>query len=157
MLLNTLTPEREAELKPFSPHARFEIPSEKTGLEYLWWLETLISKWLTEVDKRNRWNRVSFDQQSGAEGGIGCIYLNGEYIIGCKLYWYDGTPSGTPWGYNKGCLLRDHEDKSTHTVHQIFLLTDGFAEYLKKQQIPFVLNVRRRSDRTEICRTKFTP
>lgn len=150
-----MTPEREAELKRFSPHVRFEIPSEKDESEYLLWLHGLIEKWLTEVDKRNRWNCVSFDRESGTEGGIGSVYLNGEYITGCKLYWYDGTPRGTPCGYQKGCLFRDHEDKGTYTIHQIFMMTDAFAEYLKKQQIPFVLYVRHRSDRTEICRAKF--
>ena len=155
MMLDTLTPEREAELRPFSPHARFDISSEKQDQEYLWWLETLMSEWLTELDKRNKWNRVSFDHESGREGGIGSVYLNNEFIVGCKLYWYDGTQRGTPFGYGKGCLFRDHEDKGVYTVNQIFLLTDAFAEYLKKRQIPFALNVRHRSDRNEICRTKF--
>ncbi len=114
-----------------------------------------MSKWLTELDEKNRWNRISFDQESGTEGGIGSVYLNGEFIVGCKLYWYDGTQRGTPFGYGKGCLFRDHEGKGVYTVHQIFLLTDAFAEYLKKQQIPFVMNMRHRSDRNEICRAKF--
>ncbi len=120
MNLDTLTPDRKAYLKPFSPHARFEIPSEKKGSEYLNYLHGLISEMLTKADPRNRWNRVSFDQKSGIEGGIGSVYLGVDFIVGCKLYWYNGEQIDTPCGWQKGCLFRDHEDKSVYTVNQIF-------------------------------------
>jgi hypothetical protein len=153
MPLYKTTPERGSELKLLSPHARFEIPSEKTGSKYQWWLQALIEECITEVDERNSCNFVRLNEESGSEGGIIGFYANQEFFTGCKLYWYDGTPNGTPLGYQKGCLFRDHE--YTVTVLQIFLLADAFAEYLKKQQIPFALNARYRSNRVEFCRARF--
>lgn len=146
---DTLTPEQKTKLQPFSPHARFEIPSEKTGRQYLAYLQTLLLEMLKNADKRNHERCFTFGEKSGEEGGVGMLYLNEELITGFKLYWYDGN-EGTPLNWKKGLLLRDHEDKGVYTVHQIFCVATAFAESLAARKITFTLLVRHREGRAEI-------
>ena len=152
-----LTPERQAELKPFSPHARFEIPSEKEGREYWYFLCHLLEEMLTQQDARNQYNRFSLDEESGMEGGVGMVHMKGgEFISHFKLYWFDGTWKGkTPETWQKGLLLRNHEDMGSYATHQIFLLADVLASFLKEKKIPFEMFVRHRSDRMEIAKSQF--
>ena len=152
MNFEKLAPEREAELKPLSPYGRFEIPTDKEGWRYRLYLETLLSEMLAEQGEKYAYNRFTLDPESNSEGGIGMLHIKGETIVGCKLYWYDGTLIGTPCGQKKGLSFRDHEDKGIWTVHQIFLLSDAFAEFLKAKKIPFCLYSRNREGREETLR-----
>jgi len=152
--MNELAASRLAEIDPLSPYARFEIPSKKVAWEYCSFLDQSIRETLIKQNKRNEYIQISLAGVSGDEGGIGYCRINDDYIVGCKLYWFDGE-SKTPGGWQKGCLFRDHEDKGCYTVHQILLLADAFAEFLTLKEIPFIFYVRLRTDRQDIIRAKF--
>src|SRR4051812_7536971 len=127
--IDPLTPERRAYLTPFSPHARFVIPSDKTGWEYPNWLKNRMIEMLdTHQNGENARYLRSFDRESGRESGIGYITISGRILSGCKLYWYDGDPTSTPCSWEMGMLLRDHEDTGVYKVDEIFLIADAFAE-----------------------------
>jgi hypothetical protein len=155
--LEMLRIERESPYKELSPHARFEIPSKEESWQYINFLISLINEMIGGASKKNRdhFNKVSFDHESGMEGGIGNFYLNSWYFIGCKLYWYDGTPAHTPCDWKKGLLFRNHEDMGVLTAHGILLVADALAELLKSKEIPFTFFVRKRSGREEFVRAKF--
>ncbi|MDO8591265.1 MAG: hypothetical protein Q7R65_04825 [bacterium] len=155
MDFDILNPEEEKEFEPYSPHARFEIHSDKEGSHYLVFLDQLLTEMLEQADVRNRYVSTFDDVESGLEGGIGGVYIKGKYFVGCKMYWFDGEPRRTPTTWLKCMLLRDHEDKGSYTVQAIFFFADSFAEFLTTKQIPFRLLVRKRSDRKEICRAQF--
>jgi hypothetical protein len=47
------------------------------------------------------------------EGGLGTIWLNGQYIIKCKMFYFDGSEKSANY-YNKykpwfGLVFRDHD------------------------------------------------
>ena len=151
-LFENLSAERVAELAPLSPWARFEIPSGEGRTQYACFLEALLEEMLSKADAKNAYPPIHFDSKSGLEGGVGFVYIQNELFAGCKLYWYDGSPRGTPQGFGKGLLLRDHEDKGVMTVHGIFLFVDALVSFLKRKGIAFRLYARIREGRTEILR-----
>ncbi len=150
-----MTAEEENLYKAFSPHARFEIPSEREGLEYRHFLTQLLTEMLEAADDRNKYPRTIENEESGQESGVGDVYIKKFYFEGCKLFWYDGLPGRTPPTWQKGILFRDHRDKGNYTVRSIFLLADAFAEFLATKGIPFRLFVEKRDSREEIGRARF--
>jgi hypothetical protein len=160
-ILDPMPPERKAEIAPFSPFARFEIPSELKGWEYKEFLFHLAVEMLTRIttDEHVKYTRA-FDSKSGEESGIQSCQLrkDNSYFRGCKFYWFDGESEGTPYGWKMGVLFRDHEDMGIYVTDAVFTVADAFAQLLIEKKIPFTLLVRKRDSRgEEIIRSLFPP
>lgn len=90
MFLHVSVPlERRAFLEQWLPHVRFQIPSELPGLEYYRYLYDLLVDFFTQADRQNEkkmeyWHGLH--HESGTEGGMGIVYIEGEFIDHCKLY-----------------------------------------------------------------------
>ncbi len=67
-MFDDMTLEHKTALKPFSPHVRFEIPSEKTDWQYRVYVSTLILEALTNADARNHDRCFTLAENSGEEG-----------------------------------------------------------------------------------------
>ena len=149
--------ERAREISPYSPYARFEIPSTETDWLYLRYIENLLVQVIFTADQRkNVFVHPHFEPVSGEQGELGEFHLLGAVFRGCQLFWFDGEirPTGPLW--RKGLIFCEDEEATIYTVDQIFLLADMFAGYLTDRKIPFILFVRYRSNQVEKIRARFT-
>jgi hypothetical protein len=131
-----LTNEEMEALRKFSPHARFEIPSDLEGRAYCFWLEQLVQEMLVDEDIKNQHRWHGFQVEERQESGIGFVNIKGKMFGGCKLYWFLDDKI-TSLNYQKGLQFRDHEDKGAYTVQTIFQIADALREFLQSKKIAF--------------------
>ena len=150
----SVPPERRAFLEQWFPHVRFQIPSELSGLEYYRYLYDLLVNFFTQADRQNEqkmkyWHGLH--HESGAEGGMGIIYIGGEFIDHCKLYWHEETTGGN-FGQWKGLLFRDH-DESPWDIYKIYKIADALEKFLREKKIAFQRYGVRRADRSKVLQS----
>jgi hypothetical protein len=122
----------------YSPSARFQIPSELWGDEYIYWLTGVFANFIRSLSS-NRRNRFVADRfyfsPSGEEGSVGAIYIGDELFCDCKLFAYDGQGRhiADDW---KGVWMCNHSDM-LGKVEPLYKLATKFEDYLRSQQIPY--------------------
>ncbi len=136
-----ISEERGNYLANFDPLVGFVFEKREDEV-YEWhkFVIELLADFILWCDQRNgdeaeiiRLQGVSWNEN---EGGIGMIWVNGEYIIHCKMHCFDGTdksisPSSNylPW---YGIQFRDHTDQGPplYNVNKVFVIADAFEKFL---------------------------
>lgn len=130
--------ERKQYLEKMRPWIRFQIQSKLVGWKYQTFLAHLLHEFVISQDPRkDEFFRVGFDREPEREGGLSDFrFSNGEFFIGCKLYWMEYTTNHS-WLYKrqKGILFRDHE--SFYDTYKIYRLADEFEKFLRSKKIRF--------------------
>lgn len=150
----SVSPERQAFLEQWLPRIRFQIPSGLSDGEYYRYLYDLLVDFFTQADRQNE-QRMKYGHglhhESGIEGGIGIVYIEGEFIDHCKLYWYEETTVGN-FGQWKGLLFRDHDD-GPWDIYKIYKIADALEKFLREKKIAFQRYGIRRADRLEVLQS----
>jgi hypothetical protein len=143
--------ERRTFLEQWFPRVRFQISSKSSGGEYYRYLHDLLVEFFTQADYQNKqqmeyWRGLN--RESGTEGETGIIYIEGEFIDHCKLFWYEKTIVGNFHRW-KGLLFIDH-DGGAWDLYKVYRIADAFEKFLKKKKIAFRRYGVRRVDKSEV-------
>lgn len=134
------------DLSKYKAQVRFKFLGSHYGEDgfYLWLarhLEAAVGGWDTRNAREAQY--LGFGHGFAAvaeEGGLGTIWLNGQYIIKCKMFYFDGSEKSANY-YNKykpwfGLVFRDH-DTPVSNVPKVWAIADAFETYLKKNRIRY--------------------
>ncbi len=133
-------------LSGFMPLVRFVIARKHARGDYHKFIGELLVSFVEWCDPRNAESakvmriRGNYWNQ---EYGIGQIYVDGQYVLHCKMYLYDGDKESVsplsdwkPWG---GIMFRDHgeQDCRFRNTVKVFRISDAFEKFLKERAVVF--------------------
>jgi hypothetical protein len=146
-LWRRISEERKKFLSGFRPLVRFVMTDNSELHEFQEGISALISEFVRWCDPQKNANQAEVMAWTGVrwneEGGIGLCYVDGEYVMHCKMCVCDGSPESAhhsstyePW---RGILFRDHAEPDCRFVNtvKVFLIADAFEKFLLERGIKF--------------------